>query len=77
MWTLPSPRNGTSTPERIRACFQIGDVGRGEFGVNALVGAPDVALAVEHLVEGLGVRAHGVVTTEDAVVPFGRLGVTA
>ena len=39
--------------ERVGAGFELGGVGRGKLGVDALVGAADVALAVEHLVEGL------------------------
>ncbi len=50
------------------ARFQLGGVGRGEFGEDALVRPADVALGVEHLVEGLRVGAEVVVAVEDPVV---------
>ncbi len=52
--------------ERVGARFELGGVGRGELGEDALVGPADVALRVEHLVEGLGVAAQVVVAVEDA-----------
>ena len=46
-------------PERLGAGREFGGVRRREFGEDALVGSADVALRVEHLVEGLGVAARG------------------
>ena len=57
--------------ERVGARFELGGVRRGELGEDALVGPADVALRVEHLVEGLGVAAQIVVAVEDPVVACG------
>ena len=63
--------------QRVGAGLQLRGVGRGKLGEDALVRAADVALGVEHLVEGLRIAAQAVVAVEDAVVPFGRLRVGA
>ena len=63
--------------ERVGAGFQLRGIGRGKLGEDALVRSADVALGVEHLVEGLRVATEPVVAVEDAVVPFGRPPVCA
>ncbi len=58
--------------QRLGAGLELGGVRRRELGVNALVRAADIALTVEHLVEGLAVTAGGVVAVEDALVVLRR-----
>ena len=63
--------------ERVGAGFQLRGVGRSKLGEDALVRAADVALGVEHLVEGLRIAAQAVVAVKNAFVPFRRPPVRA
>ena len=45
--------------QRLGARFEVGGIRRRKLGVDALVRAADVALSVEHLIEGLAVTAAG------------------
>ncbi len=63
---------GERAAKRLGAGRQFRGVRGRELAVDALVRAADVALSVEHLVEGLGVGPGFVVATEDVLEMSGR-----
>ena len=56
------------TAERLGAGLEVGSIRRRELGVDALIRTADIALTVEHLIEGVQVGARAVVAVEDALI---------